>query len=76
MKRRIKQLGILPVILILSGCSVDKTFLSAADMFVNQTVGPEYESYVTGDVVLTEAEKQVRLNNVHTFRAAVAEGLK
>ena len=60
----------LTFILLLSGCS-SQVLKGPAEMFLN-TVGVEYEAYVSADSTLTPAEKEIRLLNVETFRAAVA----
>ena len=71
MKRRIVYpIVALLCILSLSGCS-SQVLKGPAEMFLN-TVGSEYIAYVTADESLTPAEKEIRLLNVETFRAAVA----
>lgn len=61
----------------LTGCEVntrnDPAFVAASDHFVNKTVGPDYETYVQGDARLDDAQKEDRLQNVRTFRAAVEQ---
>lgn len=54
----------------------DPVFVTAADRFVNTTVGPEYEIYVMQDPLLgtpgeTTPLREDRLQNVRTFRSAV-----
>lgn len=57
----------------LVGCNTNASpaFVAAADVFVNTTVGPDYETYVQNDVTLNPAEVEDRLRNVRTFRAVV-----
>lgn len=58
----------------LVGCSgTDTVFINSADQFVNQTVGPEYLDYVEADSALTEVQKDIRRQNVDSFRRAVVE---
>lgn len=61
----------------LAGCQGGAcgSLLESADQFVNTTVGPEYLEYVQADPSLTEGQKQIRRDNVQTFRDAVAAGL-
>ena len=73
----------LAIITINQGCQAintqnDPAFVNAADRFVNQTVGPEYEVYVMQDPALgtpgeTNPIREDRLQNVRTFRDAVAQ---
>lgn len=57
----------------LSGCTINRALVASADRFANKTVGPEYEQYVKDDTKLTAAEKELRLQNVRSFRLAVEE---
>lgn len=57
------------------GCS-DTALARSADMFVNQTVGPEYIEYISSDPRLSATDREDRLQNVESFRAVVAEKLK
>lgn len=60
--------------LLLTGCQgSDQAFVASADKFVNTTVGPEYEAYVSADAKLSVPQKADRLQNVQSFRDAVAQ---
>lgn len=59
------------VIVAFAGCVVSAPFIEAADTFVNETVGPEYLTYVENDPALNADEVRYRQENVATFRAAV-----
>ncbi len=74
MKRITQIILSITILVALSACSVDTTFLDAADMFANETVGPEYGAYVDADADLTDAEKRVRHGNLDSFRAAIVAG--
>ncbi len=74
MKRITQIILSITILVALSGCTIDNVFLDAADMFANETVGPEYEAYVDADTDLTESEKRVRHGNLDTFRAAIVAG--
>lgn len=74
MKRKMTSSLLLCGGLFLAGCQgSDQAFLASADKFVNTTVGPEYETYVNGDPALSPAQKADRLQNVQSFRDAVAQ---
>lgn len=61
----------------MAGCEgSDKTFAASADMFVNKTVGPEYEAYVIADPNLDPAQKGDRIQNVQSFRDVVRQKLE
>ena len=55
----------------LAGCAQDQVFVTAADQFVNVTVGPEYEAYVNADADLLPEQKVDRLQNVASFREVI-----
>jgi hypothetical protein len=58
--------------LTVGACQNNSAFVQSADLFVNKTVGPEYEAYVRNDANLSPEQKQDRLQNVSSFRDAVA----
>lgn len=73
MKKASRLLVLFPL-LLLAGCQgSDQAFVASADRFVNTTVGPEYEAYVTADTRLSAPQKADRLQNVQSFRDAVAQ---
>lgn len=60
----------------MQGCSGPdgyKTFVAAADVAANETIGPRYERYVSLDPALTVEQKATYLNELQAFRATVAE---
>ena len=57
----------------ITGCSTNP-LLEPADMFANQTVGPEYVKYVQADTKLSDTEKKMRLNNVEAFKKLIKAG--
>ena len=70
-----KRLSIISlfVLCVLTACvPTDPLLTNAADRFVNQTVGPEYEKYVDADATLDDFQKRIRHDNVQAFRDAVA----
>lgn len=74
-----KVLAAAAAVLVLAACVVmacgcagaDPALVTAADQFVNRSVGPEYEAWVRARGDLSEAEKADRLVNVSEFRKAV-----
>lgn len=60
----------------LTGCTINQALVNSADRFVNKTVGPEYQQYVADDAKLTPAEKDLRKQNVESFRLMVEEAQK
>ena len=53
-----------------------KTFVAAADVAANETIGPRYTAYVQADQSLSTEEKITYINELSAFRAAVAEAKK
>ena len=65
---------LLAVILAVSASACKSHPLVApADMFVNETVGPEYLEYVRTDSNLSADERASREANVEAFKALVKE---
>lgn len=59
-----------------AGCSGPdgyKTFVAAADVAANETIGPRYAAYVSNDLSLSIEQKTTYLNELQAFRATVAE---
>ena len=63
-------------IAMFSGCTSSsgyETFVVAADVAANQTIGPRYAEYVALDPALSVDAKVSYLNELAAFRATVAE---
>ncbi|MGD9631412.1 MAG: hypothetical protein AB7V18_19405 [Pyrinomonadaceae bacterium] len=76
MKKKIWPMAVVLALAAVSlgGCAgSDKTFAASADLFVNKTVGPEYEAYVMADPNLDAAQKEDRIRNVESFRNVVRQ---
>lgn len=68
-------IGSIGLTVLASGCSMfsEPPILRQADAFVNgeYSVGEQYIKYVKDDSKLNESEKQIRIDNVTTFRKVI-----
>lgn len=72
MRRAMSLVMMLAVMVMGVGCqSIPEAWVRSADMLINETVGPEYETYVEDDESLDAEAKQVRLDNVAAYRRVV-----
>ena len=73
-----KALGLLIAssVLFLAGCCPAVGHLAGANQLFISTAGGEYENYVRADTSLSDLQKQIRYQQVDSFRRATAEALK
>lgn len=60
----------LPLLLLLSACSVNKTYV-VADRATFDAVAKEYLTYVEADVALDDSQKQRRRETIRSWEARV-----
>jgi hypothetical protein len=58
---------------LLCGCFASFNTLYAPSVGITQSILPEYDEYVNGDITLTPADKTIRLNDSKMFRKLVEE---
>ncbi|PHR91982.1 MAG: hypothetical protein COA69_09460 [Robiginitomaculum sp.] len=73
MKRRIKVL--LPLILLLGGCSALDTRVAESSALFADQVGSDYLEYVDADPMMTETQRELRHSRVTAQRELLAEVL-
>lgn len=66
---------LIPLLLILFGCGVNKHFVNGVDGYA-KVILPEYENYIIMDSRLADESKYIRLETVESFRKLIEEAIE
>ena len=71
--KRLQMFGVcFCLFLMVAGCSLNKAFVNAVDDSWS-AIGPEYQTYVRADSMLTQADKDIRICHAESLTKLIEE---